>query len=71
MDARLNASDDLILVVLGVKKNRKRIGVRRKNPLFPKTQKPAKAFTGAGFEGYWGQTPISLRCIAPRPPGEP
>ncbi len=20
---------------------------------------------------YWGQTPISLRCIAPRPPGEP
>ena len=21
--------------------------------------------------GYWGQTPISLRCAAPHPPGEP
>ena len=20
---------------------------------------------------YWGQTPISLRCVAPHPPGEP
>ena len=36
---------------------------------------PVRAF-GLAFQialklSYWGQTPISLRCIAPRPPGEP
>jgi len=25
----------------------------------------------AGSRSYWGQTPISLRCIAPHPTGEP
>ena len=30
----------------------------------PRTRAPQVA-------GYWGQTPISLRCAAPHPPGEP
>ncbi len=34
-------------------------------------QLPASTAARNLLEGYWGQTPISLRCIAPRPPGEP
>ncbi len=39
--------------------------------LFPMEKPVATAAAIEAALSYWGQTPISLRCIAPRPPGEP
>ncbi len=80
-----SADIDKILEHIGVDSQAPRITPARGPPLWDDcaAQKPGEGVdampdwdmtsqSAPDYPGsYWGQTPISLRCIAPRPPGEP